>query len=59
MDVFYDVKTRLLISAQGDIKSPYPEGPPLRFEFARTQSRLIEMQSRDYLWRITIRRSKV
>ncbi|WP_342352270.1 AFG1/ZapE family ATPase [Candidatus Coxiella mudrowiae] len=47
----------MIISAQANIKSLYPEGP-LRFEFARTQSQLIEMQSRDYLRRVDYDKKK-
>ncbi|OYK80879.1 cell division protein ZapE [Coxiella burnetii] len=47
IDVFYDAKIRLIISAQAPIEELYPEGP-LRFEFARTQSRLTEMQRIDW-----------
>ncbi|OGO94628.1 MAG: cell division protein ZapE [Coxiella sp. RIFCSPHIGHO2_12_FULL_42_15] len=47
IDVFYDANVRVVISAAADIEHLYPEGR-LRFEFARTQSRLIEMQSTDY-----------
>lgn len=47
IDVFYDANVRLVVSAAADIEHLYPDGR-LRFEFARTQSRLIEMQSTDY-----------
>lgn len=47
VDVFYDASVRMVISAAVDVEHIYPEGR-LRFEFARTQSRLIEMQSTDY-----------
>ena len=47
IDVFYDAAVRVVISAETDIEDLYPVGQ-LRFEFARTQSRLIEMQSTDY-----------
>lgn len=47
IDVFYDANVRVVLSAATDIEHLYPEGR-LRFEFARTQSRLIEMQSSDY-----------
>ena len=57
VDVFYYVKICVIISAQANIKSLYPEGP-LRFEFARTQSQLIEMESRDYLRRVDYDKKK-
>lgn len=44
VDVFYDAKIRLIIAATVPINEIYPEGL-LSFEFARTRSRLIEMQS--------------
>jgi cell division protein ZapE len=47
IDVFYDAHVRVVISAAADIEHLYPAGQ-LRFAFARTQSRLIEMQSTDY-----------
>lgn len=47
VDVFYDARVRLVISAAASIKDLYPQGK-LKFEFARTESRLIEMQSVDY-----------
>lgn len=47
IDIFYDASVRVVISAAVDIEHIYPIGQ-LRFEFARTQSRLIEMQSLDY-----------
>jgi cell division protein ZapE len=47
VDVFYDERIRLVLSAQTLAKDIYPSGP-LSFEFQRTESRLIEMQSKDY-----------
>jgi cell division protein ZapE len=47
IDIFYDARVRVIISAAADVEALYPEGR-LRFAFARTQSRLIEMQSADY-----------
>lgn len=47
VDVFYDEHTRLVLSAEASCETLYPEGPAL-FEFQRTASRLIEMQSKDY-----------
>ncbi len=47
VDVFYDEKVRLVISAATNAESIYPEGP-LAFEYRRTASRLIEMQSKAY-----------
>jgi cell division protein ZapE len=48
VDEFYDRKVKLVISAELPILSLY-QGSKLRFEFERTQSRLLEMQSHDYL----------
>lgn len=48
IDILYDSHKRLIISAATTITDLYPTGK-YQFEFARTQSRLIEMQSKDYL----------
>jgi len=48
VDEFYDRRVKLIISAADDIPSTY-QGQRLRREFERTTSRLLEMQSRDYL----------
>jgi len=48
VDEFYDRKVKLLVSAATDIESLYA-GEKLAFEFQRTTSRLIEMQSTAYL----------
>lgn len=48
IDVLYDAKIKLFISAQVRVEDLYPEGE-LSFQFQRTKSRLIEMQSREYL----------
>jgi len=50
VDEFYDRNVKLLISANAPIKDLYG-GRMLEFEFQRTVSRLIEMQSHDYLAR--------
>lgn len=47
IDVFYDAKVRLIVSAATSIETLYEEGN-LTFEFQRTQSRLTEMQSPSY-----------
>ncbi|MDF1760168.1 MAG: cell division protein ZapE [Coxiellaceae bacterium] len=47
VDVFYDERIRLVLSAAADAESLYPKGP-MEFEYRRTASRLIEMQSKDY-----------
>jgi cell division protein ZapE len=47
VDEFYDRKVRLIISAEVDIILLY-QGQQLSFEFARCQSRLIEMQTLSY-----------
>jgi cell division protein ZapE len=58
VDVFYDRKVRLVVSAEvqpEDLVAPAGEqtgpGRMVRTEFARTASRLREMQSRDYFAR--------
>lgn len=48
VDEFYDRNVKLIILAQAAIDQLY-QGQKLKFEFERTQSRLIEMQSEDYL----------
>jgi cell division protein ZapE len=47
VDECYDRKVRLIINAQVDIINLY-QGQQLSFEFARCQSRLIEMQAMQY-----------
>lgn len=59
VDVFYDNRVKLFLSAEAppeellkrDEVLPAPRGRAVAFEFERTASRLIEMQSRDYLAR--------
>ena len=48
VDEFYDRRVKLIVSAQSDVRSLYA-GERLSFEFDRTASRLIEMQSNEYL----------
>jgi cell division protein ZapE len=48
IDIFYDLKTTLLLSSEVAIDQIYPEGE-LIIDFQRTLSRLIEMQSTEYL----------
>ncbi len=48
VDEFYDHGVKLVLSAAVDLADLY-QGPDLQFPFARTRSRLLEMQSRDYL----------
>jgi len=48
VDEFYDRNVKLLISAHAPVKELY-SGHKLEFEFQRTVSRLIEMQSLEYL----------
>jgi cell division protein ZapE len=48
LDVFYDQKVKLIISADAPIERLY-QGKRLAFEFDRATSRLLEMQSEEYL----------
>ncbi|GJM13626.1 MAG: cell division protein ZapE [Pseudohongiella sp.] len=48
VDELYDRRVKLVIAAQVPISELY-KGEKLRFEFERTESRLIEMQSEAYL----------
>lgn len=48
VDVLYDAKTKLVFSSAVPLEQIYPEGQ-FAFEFERTKSRLIEMQSENYL----------
>lgn len=48
VDVFYDHKVKLLMSAAVRAEDLYVEGP-MANEFSRTVSRLVEMQSKEYL----------
>ncbi|MBL8508749.1 MAG: cell division protein ZapE, partial [Chitinimonas sp.] len=48
VDVFYDYRVKLIISAQTEAEAIYTEGS-FAHEFFRTASRLTEMQSTDYL----------
>lgn len=48
VDVFYDRKVKLVVSAQSPAHEIY-SGTRLEFEFQRTVSRLKEMQSKEYL----------
>ncbi|MCD6056278.1 MAG: cell division protein ZapE, partial [Gammaproteobacteria bacterium] len=50
IDIFYDHHIKLILSADAPIMNLY-QGEKLTFDFARTQSRLIEMQSKEYLAR--------
>ncbi|GLU34844.1 cell division protein ZapE [Trinickia caryophylli] len=48
IDVFYDHKVKLLMSAAVPPEALYVEGP-MANEFSRTVSRIVEMQSKEYL----------
>ena len=48
VDEFYDRRVKLLVRAQQSILELY-QGEKLAFEIERTRSRLLEMQSEDYL----------
>lgn len=50
VDEFYDRAVKLIIAAERPVTELY-RGAKLTFEFERTQSRLIEMQSQEYLAR--------
>lgn len=50
VDEFYDRNVKLIVSAEADIEHLY-QGGTLNFEFERTRSRLLEMQSHEYLAR--------
>ncbi len=50
VDEFYDHNVKLIVSAAAPVETLY-RGERLAFEFERTQSRLLEMRSRDYLSR--------
>jgi cell division protein ZapE len=48
IDELYDRRVKLVVAAQVPVVELY-DGTRLRGEFARIESRLIEMQSREYL----------
>jgi cell division protein ZapE len=48
IDILYDHRVKLLASAAARPEDLYREGPNSR-EFARTVSRLVEMQTHDYM----------
>ena len=48
VDEFYDQNVKLILSAEGPLETLY-QGSELSFPFVRTQSRLLEMQSLEYL----------
>lgn len=50
VDEFYDCGVKLILTAEKSIHEIYSEGR-LEFEIQRTQSRLLEMQSQEYLAR--------
>ena len=48
VDALYDCHVKLILSAEVPLEALY-QGKMLAFEFERTRSRLVEMQSEDYL----------
>jgi cell division protein ZapE len=50
VDEFYDRGVKLIVSGSAPLENTY-QGATFKFEFERTKSRLIEMQSKDYLAR--------
>ena len=50
VDEFYDRGVKLILSAEAGLEAIYA-GSRLAFEFERTRSRLLEMQSHEYLAR--------
>ncbi|HYM33830.1 MAG TPA: cell division protein ZapE [Steroidobacteraceae bacterium] len=50
VDEFYDRNVNLVVSGRAPIESTY-QGREFKFEFERAKSRLIEMQSKEYLAR--------
>ena len=48
VDVLYDHRVKLLVSAAVPVEELYPEGPNSQ-DFPRTVSRLIEMRTREYM----------
>lgn len=49
IDVLYDEHKQLILSAQTDLENLFPKSGPLALGFERTYSRLIEMQSPEYI----------
>jgi len=48
VDILYDHRVKLVVSAEAPAEALYPEGPNAQ-EFPRTVSRLVEMRSHDYM----------
>jgi cell division protein ZapE len=50
IDILYDAKVRIIFSAAKPVEQLYVQGKMLS-DYARTRSRLLEMQSQDYFLR--------
>ena len=48
VDTLYEIRVNLVLSTETPPQALYPEGPEAE-EFQRTASRLVKMQSKDYI----------